>query len=324
MIIDPKSSPYLRMRLQCMLQERRNLDQIITDLFDQVGVCCPSSSSSQVPSSSSALPSSSSSLPSSSSSVVCPELDEEMLFDEWIWSEGTNNNGGTGVDTWTGARKGKVLTTVALRPDNKRAKVQDNCILINGDPLDKRAYHAQFPNDWYSGSSDTAYSNCIFAVVEIDLFKTGESTLWNHIITGQTDASFSTFSSQTSTDTIGSRTNSSVYFSSPRPAWMSAGVKRYIVEMRYGEQGVLGFNDFNLLVNGYSIVNTGSPYACRNIFGVGVVAPQDISANSTLNRRLLSVLALKNPAGLDQRLPVQKIQNARNYLACNWGVQLEF
>lgn len=229
---------------------------------------------------------------------------------------------GEGVNAWTGARKGRVLTTYPARLDAKRAKVQDNCILINGDPLDKRAYHAEFPENWYIPGS-TAYHNCIFAIVEIDLFKVGETTLWNHMITGESNASFNSFSTQTSSNTIGTRTNSASYTSIQRPAFITPGVRRYMIEMRYGAMGSTTMNDFTILVNGYPIVQANSPYGCRNIFGVGVVAPQDLAANSTLNRRLLSIFAMKGGFLPHIRLENSELNKARQYLSCVWDIPLE-
>lgn len=307
-------NPYLKMRLLCMNQERRALNNIIESLFSKVGECCPSSSSQP--------PSSSSSIPSSSSSFVCPEYDTIFLYDEWVWNRNTNNGSGQGVNIWIGTKRGKVLTTYPAREDSKRAKVQDGCILINGSPTDKRAYHALFPNDWYQSGDGTAYSNCIFAVVEINLLKPGEATLWNHMITGETNFSFNSFSTQASTGTIGTRTNSSIYTNIPAPSIIANQVKRYLVEMRYGDQDSVTQNDFLVYVNGMPIVQASSPYACRNVFGVGVVAPQDLAANSTLDRRLLSVLTLKNKTSPSSRIPIQEINAARNYLSCIWDIPL--
>lgn len=299
-------------KLGCMREMsdllRNKIDYLREDRF----YCCSSSSSS------SSSSSNSSSYSSSSSSHCSFPLQD--IYDEWKWFTGVSTGSGLGVDTWTGIN-GKVLTTLAGRPDARRSRVESGSILSNGAEGFKTAYQAQLPNDWYSGS-DVPLGHCLFFVVEIDLFKTGETTLWNHLLSGATAGTYNSFSSQTSTNSIGTRTNGT-YFSIERPAWIQNGVQRYIVELRYGDDSSLMSNDFNLLLNGYPIITTVSTGTLKDILGVGIVAPTDFSANSTLDRRLLSILALKNEAGSTTRLSASSINAARNYLACFWNVELQ-
>lgn len=316
--------PSLMQRIRCDLDKNRNLQDKIDQEFDLAYLCCnppqPSSSSSEPP------PSSSSSAPLSSSSSACDTVYESpKIFDEWDWNSGVSTGAGVGVNTWTGMRNARVLTTLPGRVDSKRAKVQDNCILVNGDPLDKRAYHAQFDNDWWNPALTTqaAFYNALFFVVEIDLFKPGETVLWNHIISGDLNNNYNSFTSQTSSNTIGTRLNGAAYASRSRPSWIQNGVQRYIVEMTYNPTSPSPYTnrDLRIRVNGFAIAAQISSVALKRIVGVGVVAPIDYSANSTLNRRLLSILALQ-----DENLNLitnEAIVEAREYLACKWNVTLQ-
>ena len=275
------------------------LQDEILRLSLQVPGCCVSSSSS-------------------SSSGGCPSATQN-IFDEWDWNQGIITGSQGGVDQWIGMRNGRILTSLLGRPEERRAKVENGSIFSNGADGFKTAYQASLSSDWYSGFS-TAYSNALFFIVEIDVFKIGETILWNHLITGGFDNEYNSFTSQSSTNTIGTRT-SGVYHSIPKPLWMTSGVKRYLVEMHYGAEGSLVANDFQILVNGFPIITTESSFALKNIIGLGVVAPVDFSANSSLNRRLLSILALKNFN--NNRLPASSFDEARQYLACKWDILLQ-
>lgn len=255
---------------------------------------------------------------SSSSSGGCPPLTQD-IFDEWEWNQGIITGSQGGVDQWIGFRNGRILTTLLGRPEERRAKVEDGAIFSNGAEGFKTAYQASLSSDWYSGFQ-TAYSNALFFVVEIDLFKLGETVLWNHLLTGGFDNEYNSFSSQSSTNTIGTRL-SGVYQSISRPLWMTPGLKRYLVEFHYGPQGSLEANDLKLVLNGFPLIASISSAALKNVLGLGIVAPVDYSANSLLNRRLLSILALKNSN--NARLSSQSIIEARNYLACKWNILLQ-
>lgn len=312
------SKKKLNARLECLRQNSDLLRDRIDSLREIRATCCvfPSSSSSPAPSSSS-LPSGSL---SSSSSSHCT-LPMENFFDEWVWNSGVETEGGLGVSAWEGS-DGHVIVTMAERPDIRRARVQDGCILSNGAEGAKTAYQAVMPSSWYDHASAVPLRNALFFVVEIDLFKAGETVLWNHLMSGSLANTYNSFTSQTSTDSIGTRTNG-IYFSAGRPYWMTAGVKRYIVEMRYGDDSSVTPNDFQVLVNGFPIVTTVSTAALKHVVGVGIVAPLDLAANSNLDRRLLSIFALQHPGGYSQRLSASSINAARDYLACKWQVDLQ-
>lgn len=308
-------------RLRCNLQKNRELSNQIESLVELSVQCCDSSSSS-----SSSYSSSSSEIPSSSSSSIAPicEFNSNYIYDEWIWNSGTDNGIGEGVNTWEGVRNSKILTTLPGRNDTKRSKVQNNCILINGSPSDKRAYHAFFEDDWYPPAGNQPFvGNALFFIVEIDLFKSGETTLWNHLITGGYDNGYNSFSTQTSTQKIGTRTNG-IFNSIDRPAWIQSGVRRYMVEIRYDYAGPGVGYYVHLHLNGQLIQSVASTSALKKILGVGVVAPLDYSANSTLDRRLLSIFALRHPVTNQfGRIPQFIFEQSREYLACQWGVELQ-
>lgn len=314
----------LMKRIRCDLSKNRNLQDGIEYQFLLSDICCnPPSSSSSVP-----PPSSSSSVPPSSSSSSEPPVcifESNYIFDEWDWNEGVDTGLGEGVDTWEGIRNNRVLTTLPGRVDSKRSKVQDGCIFVNGALNDKRAYHAFFDDDWYpTGETDVYQGNALFFIVEIDLFKTGESILWNHIITGGYDNGYNSFSSQASTNRIGTRTNGATWENIIRPGWIANGVQRYMVEMRYDYAGPFTGHHFNLMLNGKLIKTVNSTSALKKILGVGVPAPLDYSANSTLNRRLLSVFALRHPVTNHfGRIPETIFQQSRQYLSCKWGITLQ-
>lgn len=250
------------------------------------------------------------------------DLPEEDIFDEWVWDEGTDNGGGLGVDSWTGIRNGEILQTPALRADINRARVSMDCILCKGGvtELNKTSYQASFQDGhWYDGVN-TPYGHCLFFVVNVDLFKIGEFIDRDSITTGNMAGQFATLRSKTASG-IGIYVDTTANISSvPPPAWVFPGPHTYIIEMRYGESGSVTADDFSLYINGHFIVSKTTANALKRALGVGIPSPLDYNHTSTLERKIYSILAVRNHSGYNQRLPIDTIVAAREYLAKKWQV----